>query len=34
MRLVHYELTEAILDENTAFTEWIIESPEIFSEYI
>lgn len=34
MRLVHYELTEAILDENTAFTEWIIESPDIFSEYI
>ena len=34
MRLVHYELTEAILDENTVFTEWIIESPEIFSEYI
>lgn len=34
MRLIHYELTEAILDENTTFTEWIIESSEIFSEYI
>ena len=34
MKLVHFELSEAILDENTVFTEWIIESPEVFSEYL
>lgn len=34
MRLVHFDLTEAILDETSNFTEWILESPEIFSEYV
>lgn len=34
MKLVHFDLTEAILDETANFTEWILESPEIFSEYV
>ena len=34
MRLVHFELSGEILSDKVGFTEWIIESPDIFSEYV
>ena len=34
MKLVHFDLSGALLDDKTNFTEWIIESPALFSEYI
>ena len=34
MKLVHFELSGALLDDKTNFTEWIIESPTLFSEYV
>lgn len=34
MKLVHFDLNEPILEENFKFTEWIIESPAAFTEYI
>ena len=34
MKLVHFELSGVLLDDKTNFTEWIIESPDLFSEYV
>lgn len=34
MKLVHFDLNEPILEEKFKFTEWIIESPAAFTEYI
>lgn len=34
MKMVHSELSGEIISESAAFTEWIIESPEYFSEYL
>ena len=34
MRLIHFELSGEILSDKVGFTEWIIESPDIFSEYV
>ena len=34
MKLVHLGLTGTLLDDGIDFTEWIIESPESFSEYV
>ncbi len=34
MRLVHFELSGEILSDKEGFTEWVIESPDIFSEYV
>ena len=34
MKLVHSELSGEILSDDMAFTEWIIESPKYFSEYL
>ena len=34
MKLVHFDLSEPILEEKFKFTEWIIESPAAFTEYI
>ena len=34
MKMVHSELSGEIISESAAFTEWIIESPKYFSEYL
>mgnify|MGYP002565148466 FL=1 len=34
MKMVHSELSGEIISESAAFTEWIIESPKEFSEYL
>ena len=34
MKLVHCEISGILLNDNTDFTEWIMESPEVFSEYV
>ena len=34
MKLIHTELAGEILKERKAFSEWIIESPELFSGYL
>lgn len=34
MKLVHINLNEAILVDAINCTEWVIESPEYFSEYV
>lgn len=34
MKLVHSDLTEALLDEKSKYTEWIIESSGLFSKYV
>lgn len=34
MKMVHSELSGEIISESAAFTEWIIESPKDFSEYL
>ena len=34
MKLVHINLNEAILVDAIHCTEWVIESPEYFSEYV
>ena len=34
MKLVHLGLTGTLLDDGIDFTEWIIESPKSFSEYV
>ena len=34
MKLVHFELSGRLLEDNGEFTEWIIESPCVFSEYV
>lgn len=34
MKLVHSELSGELLKDKTIFTEWIIESPELFARYL
>lgn len=34
MKLVHSELSGKLLKDKTIFTEWIIESPELFARYL
>ena len=34
MKLVHTEVSGAIITEKKTFTEWIIESPGLFSKYL
>lgn len=34
MNLVHFDLSESLLNEKWEFTEWIIEAPDDFSRYV